>query len=59
MGEMHPSRRHLAVNEATYRRIPIINFLDFVDTRTFEGRNILSETIGDEPADAAQRAMEL
>ena len=35
-----PQKDHLVVNESTYEKVPLINFLDLVDTRSFGSRAI-------------------
>ncbi|KAG7349075.1 PIF1-like helicase [Nitzschia inconspicua] len=40
--QVHPNKDHLKISQLTTERIPVINYLDFVDTRNFNGNDIFS-----------------
>jgi len=58
VGESHPSRDHLAVKKRKTAVVPIINWMDFVNTAKFEGRNILTEQVPHNSQAASHQAME-
>ncbi|KAG7362094.1 hypothetical protein IV203_025760 [Nitzschia inconspicua] len=40
--QVHPNKDHLKISQLTTERIPVINYLNFVDTRNFNGNDIFS-----------------
>jgi hypothetical protein len=58
VGESHPSRNHLAVRKRKTPVIPIINWMDFVNSATFNERDILTEQVPPNSQDSGHRAME-
>jgi hypothetical protein len=55
---LHPSRKHLAVRKRKIPVIPIINWMDFVNSAKFNERNILTEQVPMNSQDSGHRAME-
>ena len=54
----HPSNDHLAVSKSKYPKIPMVNYLDFIDTKGFGERSILSTTVPPEGRDRGHHLME-
>ncbi|KAG7372188.1 PIF1-like helicase [Nitzschia inconspicua] len=38
----HPSKNHLKIRPLKEERVPVINYLDFLDTKRFEGNNLFT-----------------
>ncbi|KAG7337828.1 hypothetical protein IV203_012713 [Nitzschia inconspicua] len=41
----HPSKNHLKIRPLKEERVPGINYLDFLDTKRFEGNNMFTRDI--------------
>ncbi|HSN67495.1 MAG TPA: AAA family ATPase [Fusibacter sp.] len=52
--EPHPSKNYLKVKKINVKRVPSINYLDFVDTKFFGGNNILTCGVPDDDKEEYQ-----